>query len=119
VTDGSTRAVSSSAIAATLDQPVYGGFVDAERESPAPAEPLLHAEAPDLSNGPHFFYGLQWWFFGLLAVFGFGYLAWDERRKLRRSPAGSDTAGSDTAGSDTAEASDAPERQPDGAGTAP
>jgi cytochrome oxidase assembly protein ShyY1 len=119
VTDGSTRAVSSSAIAATLDQPVYGGFVDAERESPAPAEPLLHAEAPDLSNGPHFFYGLQWWFFGLLAVFGFGYLAWDERRKLRRSPSGSDTAGSDTAGSDTAEASDAPERQPDGAGTAP
>ena len=26
------------------------------------------AELPDLGNGPHFFYGLQWWFFGLLAV---------------------------------------------------
>ena len=86
VTDGSTRAVSSSAIGATLDRPVYSGFVDAQRESPAPRERLVHAETPDLSNGPHFFYGLQWWFFGALAVFGFGYLAWDERRKLRRSP---------------------------------
>ena len=33
-------------------------------ESPAPAEPLAPAELPDLDNGPHFFYGLQWWFFG-------------------------------------------------------
>jgi hypothetical protein len=41
------------------------------------------AEQPDLGNGPHFFYGLQWWFFGLLAVFGFFYLAYDERKKLR------------------------------------
>ena len=52
-------------------------------ESPEPAEPLAPAEEPDLPKGPHFFYGLQWWFFGALAVFGFGYLAWDERRKLR------------------------------------
>ena len=38
----------------------------------------MKAELPDLGNGPHFFYGLQWWFFGLLAVFGFFYLAYDE-----------------------------------------
>ena len=25
-------------------------------------------ELPELDNGPHFFYGLQWWFFGLLAL---------------------------------------------------
>ena len=54
-----------------------------ETESPKPAEPLVHAELPDLGNGPHFFYGLQWWFFGVLAVFGFCYLAYDERKKLR------------------------------------
>jgi cytochrome oxidase assembly protein ShyY1 len=86
VTDRSTRAVSSVAIGAALERPVFGGFVDAASERPAPAQPLAHADTPDLSNGPHFFYGLQWWFFGALAVFGFGYLAWDERRKLRRSP---------------------------------
>ncbi len=66
--------------------PVYGGFVDVETESPKPAEPLVHAELPDLGNGPHFFYGLQWWFFGVLAVFGFFYLAYDERKKLRNPP---------------------------------
>jgi cytochrome oxidase assembly protein ShyY1 len=83
VTDRSTRSISSSAIGDALGAEVYGGFVDATAESPEPAEPLAHAEEPDLSEGPHFFYGLQWWFFGALAVFGFGYLAWDERRKLR------------------------------------
>lgn len=84
VTDGQTRAVSSQEIGPTLDAPVYGGFVDLVSEDPEPAEPLVHAEEPDLSEGPHFFYGLQWWFFAALGIFGFGYLAWDERRKARR-----------------------------------
>jgi cytochrome oxidase assembly protein ShyY1 len=82
VTDKSTRAISSATIAPTLPFPVYGGFVDADTETPRPAHPLVKAELPDLGNGPHFFYGLQWWFFGVLAAFGFCYLAWDERRKL-------------------------------------
>ena len=37
-------------------------------------------ELPELNNGPHFFYGLQWWFFGVLAIFGFFYLLYDEWR---------------------------------------
>jgi len=82
VTDRSARAVSSAEIAPTLEGPVYRGFVDLEQESPAPKEPLTRTELPDLGKGPHFFYGLQWWFFGALAVFGFGYLAYDERRRL-------------------------------------
>jgi cytochrome oxidase assembly protein ShyY1 len=88
VTDRSTRAVSSKEIAPTVGTPVYGGFVDAAKESPAPATKLVPAELPDLGNGPHFFYGLQWWFFGLLAVFGFFYLAYDERKKLRAAASG-------------------------------
>ena len=83
VEDRSARSVSSMEIAPTLPFPVYGGFVEVERETPAPATPLARAERPDLGNGPHFFYGLQWWFFGALAIFGFFYLAWDERRKAR------------------------------------
>jgi len=83
VEDRSTRAVSSAEIAPTLPFGVYGGFVDLKSESPAPPQPLERAEPPDLGEGPHFFYGLQWWFFAALALFGFGYLAWDERRKGR------------------------------------
>ncbi len=82
VTDRSTRLVSSAAVAKTLPYPLYGGYVQALSESPRPAHPPLRAQRPSLSNGPHFFYGLQWWFFSALAVFGFCYLAWDERKKL-------------------------------------
>jgi cytochrome oxidase assembly protein ShyY1 len=88
VVDGSTRAISSSRIQPAIGLPVYGGFIDLTSERPAPATPLTAAELPDLSNGPHFFYALQWWFFGLLALFGFGYLAWEEktgRAELRRT----------------------------------
>jgi cytochrome oxidase assembly protein ShyY1 len=84
VADGTTRAVSSREIAKDLDEPVLAGFVDAEKETPPPGTPLVPVERPDLGTGPHFFYGLQWWFFGVLAVVGFGYLVYDERRRLAR-----------------------------------
>ena len=80
VDDRSTRAISSVEIGQALDREVYGGFVELRSEEPEPAEPLEPAEPPDLSEGPHFFYGLQWWFFGVLALGGFLYLAWDERK---------------------------------------
>ena len=80
VTDQSTRAISSQEIGEALDLDVYGGFVELQAEDGEPAAGLEPVELPELDNGPHFFYGLQWWFFGVLAVFGFGYLAWDERR---------------------------------------
>ncbi|MGD9958762.1 SURF1 family cytochrome oxidase biogenesis protein [Nocardioides sp.] len=80
VSDQSVRSISSTAIGDALDLEVYGGFIDLDTEDPAPADALEKAELPDLSNGPHFFYGLQWWFFGVLAVFGFFYLLYDEWR---------------------------------------
>jgi cytochrome oxidase assembly protein ShyY1 len=91
VSDQSTRSISSREISKALGITTYGGFVDLDSEDPGPDEALEKAELPDLSNGPHFFYGLQWWFFGLLAVGGFFYLAYDEWRggpgaeRLRRA----------------------------------
>jgi cytochrome oxidase assembly protein ShyY1 len=79
----STRAISSDRIGDALDREVYGGFLDLKSEDPAPETPLAKAELPELNNGPHFFYGLQWWFFGVLAISGFCYLAYDEWRKQR------------------------------------
>ena len=86
VSDFSTRAISSVEIGSALNRRVYGGFIDLRSESPPPAEPLELAELPDLGEGPHFWYGLQWWFFGLLALVGFCYLLYDEWRGAR--PAG-------------------------------
>lgn len=88
VVNASTRAISSAQIRTAIGIPVYGGFVDLLTENPPADTPLVPADPPDLSNGPHFFYALQWWFFGVLAIFGFGYLAWEEatgRAELRRA----------------------------------
>ncbi|WP_183407650.1 SURF1 family protein [Nocardioides marmoriginsengisoli] len=93
VNDLATRAVSSRAVAKILDYPLYGGFLDLHTESPEPATKLAEIELPDdTSNGPHFFYGLQWWFFAALAIFGFGYLAFDEARQARRQREASEGA---------------------------
>jgi cytochrome oxidase assembly protein ShyY1 len=86
VHDQSTRAISSERIGSALGREVYGGFVELRSEAPEPAESLEPVELPELDNGPHFFYGLQWWFFGLLAICGFGYLAYDEWRNGPRGP---------------------------------
>jgi cytochrome oxidase assembly protein ShyY1 len=86
VHDQSTRAISSERIGEALEREVYGGFVDLRSEDPEPAESLEQVELPELDNGPHFFYGLQWWFFGVLAIAGFGYLAYDEWRNGPRGP---------------------------------
>jgi cytochrome oxidase assembly protein ShyY1 len=84
VSELSTRAISSQQLAPVMPYPLYRGFVDLAAESPSPAKALEPVELPDdTSNGPHFFYGLQWWFFGALAIFGFCYLAWDEVRQRR------------------------------------
>jgi cytochrome oxidase assembly protein ShyY1 len=80
VADLSARAISSDAIGPAIGHPVYGGFVELRSEDPEPDTRLESVELPELDNGPHFFYGLQWWFFGLLAIFGFFYLLYDEWR---------------------------------------
>jgi cytochrome oxidase assembly protein ShyY1 len=102
VTDQSTRAVNSGEIGDALGREVMGGWIDLRSESPEPETPLLPVEMPELNNGPHFFYGLQWWFFGALAIFGFFYLMYDEWRGGRGpwgrtrdgggAPAGSEAA---------------------------
>lgn len=84
VDDHSTRAISSERIGGELGRTVYGGFVELKTEDGRPATGLEPVELPELNNGPHFFYGLQWWFFGVLAAFGFCYLAFDEWRSRQR-----------------------------------
>lgn len=83
-----TRAPNSAAIAKALGVETYGGFVDMKSENPGASVALEPVELPELNNGPHFFYGIQWWFFGALAVFGFFYLMYDEVRQRRKQAAG-------------------------------
>ncbi len=81
---GETRLVSSRGFTGVIDGPLVHGYIAALNETPAPAKALAGPEPPDLSNGPHFFYGLQWWFFAGLAVGGFVYFAYQESQERRR-----------------------------------
>ncbi|CAA9401408.1 MAG: Cytochrome oxidase biogenesis protein Surf1, facilitates heme A insertion [uncultured Nocardioides sp.] len=89
VSDQSTRAISSERIGEALGREVLTGFVELRAESPDPDQALEPVQLPEQDGGPHFFYGLQWWFFGILALFGFGYLAYDEARGGRGMVRGS------------------------------
>jgi cytochrome oxidase assembly protein ShyY1 len=90
VTDLATRALSSAEVAKQVPYPVYGNVVDLARQSPTPARQLGAIEMPDdTGDGPHFFYGLQWWFFGGLAIFGFFFLMYDERQRALAAKTGS------------------------------
>ncbi|HEV8055215.1 MAG TPA: SURF1 family protein [Nocardioidaceae bacterium] len=84
--DGQVRLISSAGLAGTVDVPLVHGFVSADVTAPSAAgdaTSLVTTEPPELDSGPHFFYGVQWWFFAALAVGGFGYFAWVEARERR------------------------------------
>lgn len=78
--DGQVRAVSSEGIETALPYDAFPGYVNVTAQELAPASPLEPEPRPDLGQGPHFFYGLQWFFFATLAVFGWFYFAWTEAR---------------------------------------
>jgi len=84
--DGSVRSISSVAIAPTLPYPLYRGFLDLTDESVTVQPSPARADPPDLSGGPSFFYGIQWWFFGLLAVGFWVYFAYAERTGTKALP---------------------------------
>jgi len=66
---GQVDRVSLPAIAAGLPYPIYGGYAELTEQSPAPAgDPPRLIPAPDLSEGPHLAYALQWFAFALMAV---------------------------------------------------
>ncbi|MPZ61099.1 MAG: SURF1 family protein [Propionibacteriales bacterium] len=81
--DGKVRLISSTGFESEVGGHLLHGYIAARQERPAPPEELERAAPPELDSGPHFFYGLQWWFFAALAVGGFGYLAWSEARDRR------------------------------------
>lgn len=85
-TQGSVRAISSSAIAGTVPYQLYDGFVNLEKETPTVKGAPSLPEKPDLSSGPSFFYGLQWNFFALLAVGFYIYFAWAETHPTTPGP---------------------------------
>jgi cytochrome oxidase assembly protein ShyY1 len=83
--EGQIRAISSDALGKVMPYDLVNGYVNLQRQSPAPAKALEAEPKPELGQGPHFFYALQWWFFALLATVGYIWFARAEAKE-RRNP---------------------------------
>jgi cytochrome oxidase assembly protein ShyY1 len=81
---GQIRAISSEALADFVPYDLADGYLNLQEESPAPKTPLAAEPQPELGQGPHFFYALQWWFFALLAVVGYFWFARAEAKERRK-----------------------------------
>ncbi|MEG9225891.1 SURF1 family cytochrome oxidase biogenesis protein [Aeromicrobium sp. Sec7.5] len=86
VNDGQVRAISSRGMAEQVPYDLRSGFVNLQEQSPT-SDGLEPEPRPDLGQGPHFFYGLQWWFFAALAIVGYGWFARAERQERRTAAA--------------------------------
>jgi cytochrome oxidase assembly protein ShyY1 len=82
---GQVRAISSIGLAKYVPYALNNGYLNLRTESPRPSTPLAAEPKPELGQGPHFFYALQWWFFALLAIVGWFWFAWAEAKE-RRNP---------------------------------
>jgi cytochrome oxidase assembly protein ShyY1 len=83
--DRTVRTIGSAQLRPEFPYPILGGYVSAKQETPTASHPPIRNDGPDLSDGPHFFYGLQWFFFALLAATGFVWFAWSEYQERNRA----------------------------------
>lgn len=86
VDEGQVRAISSRGLADHVPYDLRSGYVNLQEQAPS-SEGLEAEPRPDLGQGPHFFYGLQWWFFAALAIVGYGWFARAERQERRKAAA--------------------------------
>lgn len=82
--NGQVRAISSDGVQSFVPYKLYDGYLNLRKQSPASSAALAAEPQPALGQGPHFFYALQWWFFAILASFGWFYFAWVEERERRK-----------------------------------
>lgn len=83
--EGQIRAISSDILAKEMPYDLTSGYINLQEQTPASSTPLKPEPKPELGQGPHFFYALQWWFFALLAMVGFFWFARVEAKE-RRNP---------------------------------
>jgi len=85
--NGQVRAISSEALESFVPYDLEPGFLNLREQEPPAGDELSPEPEPDLGQGPHFFYALQWWFFGLLAIVGWFWFARVELKERRAGQA--------------------------------
>ncbi len=68
--DGQMRLISSDAIGPTLPYPVVDGYVGLLSVDPAQTGGFVPVVLPEISDGPHFWYAVQWFMFAGIGLAG-------------------------------------------------
>jgi len=68
--NGQMRLISSDAVAADLGYPLLNGYLGLLSVSPPQPGGFVSVEVPELSEGPHFWYAVQWFMFAGIGVAG-------------------------------------------------
>lgn len=111
--NGQVRLVNAPAIARTLPYPVLDGYVSLTESTPAQQGGFVPLALPELTEGPHFWYAVQWFLFTVIGVVGLVvFIRGDlvERRRARearaRGPEDDRTATGHGAGATRADAAE-------------
>lgn len=84
---GQVIRIDLATIGGQLPYPLYGGWVELTAQRPAASGPLPQPPPPpEVSDGPHLAYAVQWFLFAGIAVVGGGYLTWADAGSRRRRP---------------------------------
>ena len=87
--DSTMRLINSEAVAGVLPYPLVDGYIGAITVTPAATDALVPVEPPELSEGSHFSYALQWFAFATIAGIGLVVLIRSDLRDRRRAAAAS------------------------------
>jgi cytochrome oxidase assembly protein ShyY1 len=82
VPEGQIDRMDAATMTAAVDYPVYGGYGEVVAEEPAPPVAPEPIAAPDLGDGPHLSYAVQWVTFAFVAIIGWYVLIRKEAERL-------------------------------------
>ena len=91
--DGQMRLVSSTAIAPTLPYPVANGYIGLLSVDPAQSGGFETVQLPEISDGPHFWYAVQWFMFTAIGLAGVVVFIRGDLRARREERAAAAAAG--------------------------
>ena len=78
--NGTARLINGPDFAKALGLNLYDGYLTVDKQEPANDPAFGAFPGPEIDDGPHFFYALQWFFFALLALGGLVYFSRQEAR---------------------------------------
>lgn len=97
--EGTVRVINVDSIAAWADLPLQDGYVNATSMTPGQEGAFVPVPLPELTEGPHMSYAVQWFAFALIGVGGTFILIGKDIRELRaKRQGGRGTGAAGTAG---------------------